>query len=113
MPSYSLDFSRRWGSSGVTDISIGFKQQLGPLPGGLDLSLIVAISVPTGTAEKTTHRLDPFLKVSWSRELGNGWLIGGMASIFLPTEQRRRNLILEPTFVLQRDLSRSPDVFAE
>ena len=113
LPSYSLGFSRGLGSSGVTDISIGFKQQLGPLPGGFDLSLIVATSVPSGSAHRTTHRLDPFLKVPWSRELGNGWSIGGMASIFLPTEQSKRNLILEPTFVLQRDLSRSLDVFAE
>jgi hypothetical protein len=67
LPSYSLGFSRGLGSSGVTDISIGFKQQLGPLPGGFDLAVIVASSVPTGTAGKTTHRLDPFLKVPWSR----------------------------------------------
>jgi hypothetical protein len=113
LPSYSLDFSRALGSSGVTDISIGFKQQLGPLPGGFDLSLIMASSVPAGTADKTTHRLDPFLKVPWSRELGNGWSVGGMASIFWPTEEGKRNLTWETTFVLQRDLSRSPDVFAE
>ena len=56
LPSYSLGFSRGLGSSGVTDISIGFKQQLGPLPGGFDLSLIVATSVPSGSADKTTHR---------------------------------------------------------
>src|SRR4029077_779582 len=54
LPSYSLDFSRGL-ASGVTDISVGFKQQLGPLPGGFDLSLIAATSVPTGTAGKTSH----------------------------------------------------------
>jgi len=112
LPSYSLDFSRGL-SSGVTDISVGFKQQLGPLPGGFDLSLIAATSVPTGTAGETSHRLDPFLKIPWSRELGNGWSVGGMASIFWPTEEGKRNLTWEPTFVLQRDLSRSLDVFAE
>jgi hypothetical protein len=84
LPSYSLDFSRGL-SSGVTDISVGFKQQLGPLPGGVDLSLIAATSVPSGTAGTTSHRLDPFLKIPWSRELGNGWSVGGMASISWPT----------------------------
>jgi hypothetical protein len=113
LPSYSQSFSPGLGSSGVTDISIGFKRQLGPLPGDFDLSLIVATSAPSGTADKTTHRLDPFLKVPWSRELGNGWSVGGMASIFWPTEEGRRNLTWEPTFVLQRDISRSVDVFAE
>jgi outer membrane putative beta-barrel porin/alpha-amylase len=67
LPSYSLNFSQGL-ASGVTDISIGFKQQLGPLPGGIDLSLIVAASVPSGSVDKTTHRLDPFMKVPWSRE---------------------------------------------
>ena len=113
LPSYSLGLSRGPSSSGATDISVGFKQQLGPLPGGIDLSVIVATSVPSGSADKTTHRLDPFLKIPWSREVGNGWSIGGMASIFWPTEEGKRNLILEPTFVLQRDLSKSLDVFAE
>ena len=113
LPSYSQSFSRTRDSSGFTDLSIGFKRQLGPLPGGFDLSLIVATSVPSGTADKTTHRLDPFLKVPWSRELGNGWSVGGMASIFWPTEGSRRNLTWEPTFVLQRDLGRSLDIFAE
>ena len=113
LPSYSLDFSPGLGPSGVTDISIGFKQQLGPLPGGFDFSLIVATSVPSGSTDHTSHRLDPFLKVPWSRELGNGWSVGGMASIFWMTEAGKRNLTWEPTFVLQRDLSRSLDVFAE
>jgi hypothetical protein len=113
LPSYSQSFSRKLGSSGVTDLSIGLKQQLGPVPGGFDLSVIVATSLPSGTADKTTHRLDPLLKVPWSRELGNGWSIGGMASIFWPTEEGRRNLTWEPTFVLQRDIGRSLDVFAE
>jgi hypothetical protein len=112
LPSYYLDFSRGL-ASGVTDISVGFKQQLGPLPGGFDLSLIVATSVPTGTAGKTSHQLDPFLKIPWSRELANGWLVGGMVSIFWPTEDGKRHLTWEPTFVLQRDLSKSLDVFAE
>lgn len=103
----------RTGIVRASDISVGFKQQLGPLPGGFDLSLIVATSVPSCTRDKTTHRLDPFLKVPWSRELGNGWSIGGMASIFWPTEDGKRNLTWELTFVSQRDLSRALDVFAE
>jgi hypothetical protein len=99
-------------SSGVTDISAGFKQQLGLLPGGFDLFLIVATSAPSGTRDKTTHRLGPFLKVPRSREMRNGWSVGGMASIFWPTEEGKRNLTWESTFVLQRDLSRALDVFA-
>lgn len=112
LPSYSLGFSRGL-ASGVTDTSIGFKQQLGPLPGGIDLSVIVATSVPSGSADKTSHRPDPFLKIPWSRGLGNGWSVSGMASVFWATEEGKRNLTWEPTFVLQRDLSRSLDVFAE
>lgn len=113
LPSFSQSLSQAQEPFGVSDISIGFKRQLGPLPGMIDLSIIVATSLPSGTANKTTHRPDPFLKVPWSRELGNGWSIGGMTSIFWPTEEGRRNLTWEPTFVVQRDVGRSLDVFAE
>jgi hypothetical protein len=45
--------------SGFGDLSFGVKQQLGPLPGDIDLSVIVAVSFPTGgsgvTSGDTTH----------------------------------------------------------
>ena len=61
---------------------------------------------PPQSAGKTSHRLDPFLEIPWSRKRGDGWPAGGMASIFWSTEEGERNLTWEPTFVLQRHLTR-------
>ena len=93
-------------------ISLGLKRQLGPVR-GFDVSLIAAVSLPVGSTGQTSHRVDPFLKIPWSREVGHGWSIGGMQSVFWLTEDGRRNLTLEPTFVLERELSRTAYVFAE
>src|SRR5205823_10116178 len=95
------------------DLSIGFKRQIGPLPGGFDVSVIVAASLPTGSSSQTSHRIDPFLKIPWSRELGHGWSIGGMASLFWLTEEGRRNLTWEPTGVLERQITKPLDAFVE
>jgi len=105
-----------WGTgeaSGFSDVSIGIKQQLVPQSSGFELSVILAASLPTGSASQTSHRVDPFVKFPWSHELGHGWSIGGMASLFWPTEQGRKNLTWEPTFVLEREIIKSIDVFAE
>ena len=83
--------------------SLGSKRQLGPVR-GFDVSLIAAVS---------SRALDPFLKIPWSREMGHGWSIGGMQSVFWLTENGHRNLTYEPTFVLERELSRPAYVFAE
>ena len=83
--------------------SLGLKQQLGPVR-GFDVSLIAAVS---------SRALDPVLKIPWSREMGHGWSIGGMQSVFWLTENGHRNLTYEPTFVLERELSRPAYVFAE
>jgi len=84
-------------------LSLGLKRRLGPIH-GFDVSVIAAVSF---------HALDPFLKVPWSRDIGHGWSIGGMQSVFWLTENGRRHLTFEPTFVLERELSRPAYVFAE
>jgi hypothetical protein len=91
--------------------SLGLKRQLGPVR-GFDVSLIVAASLPVGSTQYR-HRVDPFLKIPWSRELGHGWSVGGMQSVFWLTEDGRRNLTWEPTFVVERELTRSAYAFAE
>jgi hypothetical protein len=92
--------------------SLGLKRQFGPVR-GFDVSLIVAVSLPVGSTAQYSHRVDPFLKIPWSREVGHGWSIGGMQSVFWLTEDGRRNLTWEPTFVLEREVSRSAYAFAE
>ena len=99
--------------AGLGDFSLGFKQQIGPLPGGVDLSVILAVSLPTGAAAETSHGFDPFVKFPWSKELNDAWSIGGMQSVFWNTEDGRRNITWEPTFYIERQVTKRMDVFAE
>jgi hypothetical protein len=99
--------------AGFGDLALGFKQQIGPLPGDIDLSVILAVSLPTGASAVSSHGYDPFVKFPWSKELTEAWSIGGMQSVFWYTEDGRRNVTWEPTFYLERQLTKRMDVFAE
>ena len=69
LPNYSADPTMSSAPSGFGDIAIGGKQQLGPLPGHFDLSVIVAVSLPTGADRISSHGFDPFVKFPWSKDL--------------------------------------------
>jgi Putative MetA-pathway of phenol degradation len=117
VPNYFHDLFDNLGGrgaiSGFDDASFGVKEQIGPLPGRIDLALIVAVSFPTGASALTTHGVDPVIKLPWSRELKHGWSFGGMQSLFYQTAEGRRNPIWEPTFYLEREITRRSDGFVE
>lgn len=54
---------------GFGDFAFGVKQQLGPTPGGFDVSVIVFLSFPTGAKGVSSGGYDPGLQVPWSRTL--------------------------------------------
>jgi hypothetical protein len=113
VPNYLEGLNARAPATGFGDVAIGMKQQLGPLPGDVDLSVIVALSFPTGADRISSHGFDPFIKFPWSEDLKAGWSIGGMQSLFWYTEDGRRNLTWEPTFYLEKQLTKPWDAFAE
>jgi hypothetical protein len=100
-------------ASGLADIALGMKQQLGPLPGGFDLSVIVAVSLPSGASRVSSHGYDPFIKFPWSKELRAGWSIGGMQSLFWNSEDHKRNGDWEQTFYVEKEILKSWDGFVE
>jgi len=111
VPNYSLGII---GSTlGFADLSFGAKQQIGPLWDGLDLSVIVALSLPTGATRVSSHGFDPFIKFPWSKDLRAGWSIGGMQSVFWYTQDGKRNITWEPTFYIEKEITKPWDVFAE
>jgi hypothetical protein len=113
VPNYSDKIAGTGLGSGFGDLSFGVKEQLGPLPGEVDLSVIVAVSFPTGRSGVTSGGYDPFIKVPWSKELEHGWSVGGQQSVFWQTEAGRRNGFWEPTFYLERQLTKPWDAFVE
>jgi hypothetical protein len=113
LPNY---FRTRGGSQrtdGFGDTYAGFKYQLGPTRGGLDLAIIPAVSVPTGASGLTSDAVDPEVKLTWARELAKPWSISGMFAFFWPTEEDRRNFTWMPTVSLARSLGGPWGTFLE
>ena len=99
--------------SGFGDLILGVKQQLGPLPGGFDLSLIVFVSFPTGAKNISSHGYDPGVQLPWSRQLSQHWTLAGQVAFYWPTYGSSRNFTGETTFLLDRQLTKPWDVFVE
>jgi hypothetical protein len=99
--------------SGLGDLSIGFKQQLGPLPTGVDLSLIGSLSLPSGRMGISSRGFDPSVKLPWSKQLTNKWSIGGMQSLFWNSQEGGRNLTWQSTFYAERQFRASWYMFLE
>ena len=55
-------------ASGFGDLTVGMKQQLGPVA-GFDVSLILSLSLPTGSRAFSSHGYDPSVQLPWSRAL--------------------------------------------
>lgn len=113
VPNYFGSLTGRMAASGFGDLAVGFKEQLGPLPGGFELSVMPALSLPTGAKRISSHGFDPVIKFPWSKDLSNGWSIGGMQSVFWFTHDSRRNPTWEATFYVEKQLTKPWDVFAE
>jgi hypothetical protein len=99
-------------SSGFGDMAIGVKQQLGPVS-GFDASLILTLSLPTGARAISSHGYDPSVQLPWSRALPSNWTLGGMLSMYWPTQGDRRNFTGETTFIIDRQVRKRWDGFAE
>ena len=112
-PNYRDQVDGQHGPSGLGDTSIGLKEQLGPLPGAIDVAVIVAFTIPTGADKVSSRGLDPFIKLPWSRDLKQGWSLGGMQSLFYDTDGGRRKLTWEATFYVEREIAKHADVFIE
>ncbi len=106
-------FSPTGMTSGFGDLTIGMKEQLGPTPGGFDVSLVLSLSLPTGANSISSHGYDPFVQLPWSRALSSNWTAAGMLSVYWTTELGRRNVTGETTFLLDRQLTKPWDAFVE
>jgi hypothetical protein len=99
--------------SGFGDLAIGVKQQLGPAPGGFDVSLVATLSLPTGANAISSHGYDPSAQLPWSRALSSNWTAAGMLSVYWPTQEGRRNVTGEGTLLIDRQLTKKWDAFVE
>lgn len=101
------------GPSGFGDLGLGMKQQLGPTPGGFDVSVVLSLSLPTGANAISSRGYDPSVQAPWSRALSSKWTAAGMLSVYWPTEFGRRNVTGETTWLIGRTLTNRWDAFVE
>jgi hypothetical protein len=77
VPDYYHNLNTAGGSdSGFGDFALGVKEQLGPTPGGFDVSAILFLSFPTGAHTVSSGGYDPGSQVPWSRavrQMDGGW----------------------------------------
>jgi hypothetical protein len=100
-------------ATGFGDLTVGLKQQLGPIRGGFDVSLIPFVSLPTGAKLISSHGYDPTVQLPWSRSLTKNWTAAGMFSLTWPTELGRRNLAGQSSLYFDRQLTPSWDAYVE
>jgi hypothetical protein len=100
-------------ADGPSDMAIGFKQQLGPTPGKLDVSLIASLSLPTGASAISSHGYDPSLQLPWSRALSKNWTAAGMFSVAWPTQGPRRNATGQASLYFDRQMTQTIDAYVE
>jgi hypothetical protein len=114
VPNYYYNFNTGSGfTNGFGDLSLGFKQQLGPTPGKFELALIPSLSLPTGADLISSHGYDPTVQLPWSHGLGKHWTAAGMFSLMWPTQSGRRNLTGQASMYFDRQLTRPLDAWAE
>jgi hypothetical protein len=100
-------------ATGLGDLSLGFKQQLGPTRGGFDVSLIPSVSFPTGAKAISSHGYDPTVQLPWSRSFKKNWTAAGMFSLLWPTEGAWRNLTGQASMYFDRQLTQPWDAYVE
>jgi hypothetical protein len=100
-------------ASGLGDLSVGFKQQLGPTWEKFDVSLIPSVSFPTGANAISSHGYDPTVQLPWSRGLSKNWTVAGMFSVMWPTQPAGRNLTGQGSVFFDRQLTGPWDAYGE
>src|SRR5271165_4333394 len=56
---------------------------------------------------------DPSFQLPWSRPLSKNWTAAGMLSVYVPTQNGSHTVVGESTFLVDRQLTKACDVFAE
>jgi hypothetical protein len=112
-PNYFYNYDTGSGfTNGFGDMSVGFKQQLGPVA-KFDVSLIPMVSLPSGANLISSHGYDPMVQLPWSRGLSKNWTVAGMFSVSWPTQSGKRNTTGQASMYFDRQLTAPWDVYVE
>lgn len=98
-------------SRGLTDLSVGFKYQMGPLASGWDVAILGGLSLPTGDDAFTSDSADPSAILVAGRSLTDRMGIAGQVRGIL--EGPDNDAILESTVVMGVSLAQDLNGFLE
>jgi Putative MetA-pathway of phenol degradation len=112
LPSYSATVHGS-GSSGFSDVAPAVKWQISPLPGTVDLSIILGAALPTGSPDISGQGVQPYLQFPWSWQLHDGWSLSGMATEFVRPSDPTNRLVTETTFAVTKNLTQKASLFVE
>ena len=111
-PNYFRNGATASGASGLSDLSLGFKNQLGPIK-GFDISLIPSVSLPTGADLISSHGYDATVQLPWSRSLTKAWTVAGQLGVSWPTQSGRHNVTGQTSLYFDRQLTSPWDAYVE
>lgn len=98
--------------TGLGDLAMGVKQQLGTVHGFV-VSAMGTLSFPTGARSVSSHGYDATLQLPWSHQLPSNWTAAGMFTVSWPTQNGQHNVTGQVTALFDRQLTKSLDAFAE
>jgi hypothetical protein len=101
------------GGAGFSDVAPALKWQISPIPGKVDLSAVVGVALPTGSAGIAGRGAQPYVQFPWSWELHGGWGLSGMFTEFIRPSQPTSKLITEATFVIEKKVTERASLFVE
>jgi Putative MetA-pathway of phenol degradation len=112
VPTYFANV-RAPGSSGFSDVAPAVKWQVSPIPGKIDLSLVLGMALPTGAVDIAGRGAQPYLQMPWSWELRDGWGVSGMLTEFFRPSELTTKRITETTFVIEKKVTEKASLFVE
>lgn len=92
-------------ASGLSDMRVGFKKQLGPLPGDIGSAIIGMLSIPTGHHRISSNAVDPEILINFVKDLPNNWSAAAQLSASWPSDDGDHDFTLSPTFGIGRDFT--------
>ena len=113
LPDYNWQSSNGVRTTGLSDLYLGMKLQIGPFANGDDFALIQAINLPSKVAPFSSQTIDPELKVCWGRSLSAVWGVSAMAFFLCSSDEIGRQLVTQTTVSFGRELSKQSGVFFE
>jgi hypothetical protein len=112
LPNYVGVFSGRQ-SSGFGDVAPAVKWQVSPAPGKFDLSVVIGAALPTGDKRIAGPGVQPYLQAPWSFDLGDGWTLNGMQTLFFTPSDPTVRVSNQSTVTIEKDTTERSFLFVE